>query len=461
MASVQFRLRSKANKNVSIKIYLSTGRGKMIEVGTGFTLNPKDWSEKTNRPKQTNPENKILHTNLNKLETFIFDGLNSDLANNVLIDSNWLEAKITDCFNRVVRTDAGLLINHINYIIDNANTRKVKTNGGFKIGLSASTIKNYTLFKNIISEYQKTIKKQIQFIEITKPFVEKFTNWLVNTKKYSTNYAGKQLEILKTVCIDAEKNEIQVTPYSKTIQHFRESEKDRYIQTLSFEELEQIKIVDFTDAEQLTAFKKENPELTKGISITNETLNNARNWILLGCEIGQRGGDLLEITAENIRYKGKSIYLDILQQKTNKGVTIGIIAPHVVDIVENHLPKKIQHQKLNDYIKVVCKLAGIDTIVKGTKLNTKTNRKELGMFSKYDLMASHCFRRSFATNYYKKIPTPILINITGHSKESLFLTYINKREDKDANADLFMQFYEELNKDKQPQLKIIKNGTND
>ena len=65
------------------------------------------------------------------------------------------------------------------------------------------------------------------------------------------------------------------------------------------------------------------------------------------------------------------------------------------------------------------------------------------------------------TNYYKKIPTPILINITGHSKESLFLTYINKREDKDANADLFMQFYEELNKDKQPQLKVIKNGTND
>ena len=461
MASVQFRLRSKANKNVSIKIYLSTGRGRMIEVSTGFTINPNDWSEKTNRPKQNNPENKILHSSLNKLETFVFDGLNKDLANNVLIDSNWLETKIKDCFNRVVVTDAGLLINHINYIIDNANTRKVKINGGFKIGLSASTIKNYTLFKNIISEYQKTIKKQILFIEVTKPFVDKFTNWLVNTKKYSTNYAGKQLEILKTVCIDAEKNEIPIAPYSKIIQHFRESDKDRYIQTLSFEELEQIKNADFTDAEKLKEFKKSNPELTKTISITTETLNNARNWILLGCEIGQRGGDLLEITTENIRYKGKSIYLDILQQKTNKSVTIGVIAPHVINIVENNMPKKLPHQKLNDYIKIVCKLAGIETIVKGTKLNTETNRKELGMFPKYDLMASHCFRRSFATNYYKKIPTPILINITGHSKESLFLTYINKREDKDANADLFMQFYEELNKDKQPQLKIIKNGTND
>ncbi len=461
MATIQFRLRSKANKNVSIKIRVSLGRSNDLELSTGFSVNPKDWSEKTNLPKQTTPENKLLSNNLKKLETFVLENLNKDLSNAILIDSNWLETKIKDCFNRVVRTDAGLLINHIQYIIDNANTRKVKTNGGFKIGLSASTIKNYTLFKNIFSEYQTTIKKQTQFIEITKPFVEKFTNWLVNTKKYSTNYAGKQLEILKTVCIDAEKNEIPVTPYSKTIQHFRESENDRYIQTLSFEELEQIKNVDFTNVEQLKEFKKENPELTKNISLTPEILNNARNWILLGCEIGQRGGDLLDITIENIRYKGKSIYLDILQQKTNKNVTIGIIAPHVIDIVENHLPKKLQHQKLNDFIKIVCKIAGIDTVVKGTKLNTETNRKELGMFPKYDLMASHCFRRSFATNYYKKIPTPILINITGHSKESLFLTYINKREDKDANADLFMQFYEDLHKDKQPQLKIIKNGTND
>jgi integrase len=456
MATVKFRIRSKANKNVSISVYLSTGRGKMIEVKTTKTINPKDWSEKLNFPKQTIAENRLLSNQLKGLENFIFDELNKN--NGSLINADWLQEKINEHFNIVTKTDTGLLVNHIQYIIDNANTRKVKTNGGFKIGLSASTIKNYTLFRNIIAEYQTTIKKQIQFIEITKPFVDKLTNWLVNTKKYSTNYSGKQLEILKTVCIDAEKNEIVVTPYSKTIQHFRESEKDRYIQTLSFDELQQIQNVDFTDIEQLTAFKKANPELTKGISITPETLNNARNWILLGCEIGQRGSDLLGITNENIRYNGKSYYIDIIQQKTNKSVTIGVIAPHVIDIIENSFPKKIQHQKLNEYSKVVCKLAGIDTIVKGTKLNTETNRKEFGMFPKYDLIASHCFRRSFATNYYKKIPTPILINITGHSKESLFLTYINKREDKDANADLFMQFYKDLHKEKEPQLKIIRNA---
>ncbi|HSD06962.1 phage integrase SAM-like domain-containing protein [Flavobacterium sp.] len=457
MASINFRLRSSANKNVSIKVYTSLGRGNMIEVSTGFTINPKDWSETTDRPKQNTPENKLLFNNLKKLEAFLFKSINTDMGESVVIDAFWLESKINECFERVVKKDTGLLVCHIQHIIDNANTREVKTNGGVKIGLGKETIKNYILFRNIILEYQKNIKKQIQFIEVTKPFVDKFKNWLINTKKYSTNTAGRQLQVLKTVCIDAEKNEIPVAPYSKTIQQFKESETDRYIQTLSFEELEQIKNVDLSNAEQLKEFKASNPKLTKGLAITPEALNNARNWILIGCEIGQRGGDLLKITKENIRYNGKNYYIDIIQQKTKKSVTIGIIAPHVIDIIENHFPVELRHQKLNDYVKVVCKLAGINEILKGSKLNTETNRKELGMYPKYELMASHCFRRSFATNYYKKIPTAVLIGITGHSKESLFLTYINEREDKDSNADLFMKFYSDLHKDKAPEMKVILN----
>jgi integrase len=459
MAKIKFLLQSKS-ENAQIYIRVSLSQKVSLKKKTGFTINPKDWSEATGLPKQNNPENKKLSNNLKKLDPFILENLNNDLANRVLIDSFWLETQINKCFKRVNKTDAGLLINHIQYILENANTRKVKTNGGVKIGLSKETIKNYTVFKNIILEYQKTIKKQIQFIEITNTFVDKFTNWLVNTKKYSANTTSRELQILKTVCIDAEKNEIPVTPYSKTIQHFGESDKDRYIQTLSFEELEQIKNTDYSDLEQLKEFKTANPELTKNLLLTPETLNNARNWVLIGCEIGQRGGDLLKIKDENIRYKGGNMYLDIIQQKTNKSVTIGIIAPHVIEIIENNLPKEIPHQKLNDYVKVICKLAGIVEVVKGTKLNTETNRKELGKYPKYELIASHCFRRSFASNYYKKIPTAVLIGITGHSKESLFLTYINKREDKDANADLFMKFYEDLNKDKKPEMKLIKNGTN-
>ena len=462
MASIKFRLRSKANKNVSIKVYTSLGRGNFIEVSTGFTINPKDWNtpDKDNPkkgddfPKQNTPENKLIFNNLKKLELFLFKSINTDMGESVVIDAFWLDGKINECFDRVVKNDKGLLINHTQYIIDNASTRTV----GQNTGLSKETIKSYVSFKNVVLEYQKAIKKQIQFMDLTAPFIEKFKIWMLTKKKYAKNTAGRKLQMLKTICIDVEKNhEIPVTPYSKIIQHFGESNKDRYIQTLSFVELEQIKNVDLSNVEQLKEFKALNPELTKGISITPEALNNARNWILLGCEIGQRGGDLLKITNENIRYKGTTIYIDIIQQKTNKSVTIGIVAPHVIDIIENHLPKEVPHQKLNDYVKVVCKLAGINETVKGSKLNTVTNRKELGTYPKHELITTHCFRRSFATNYYKKIPTAVLIGITGHSKESLFLTYINQREDKDSNADLFMKFYSDLHKDKTPEMKVILN----
>ena len=84
-------------------------------------------------------------------------------------------------------------------------------------------------------------------------------------------------------------------------------------------------------------------------------------------------------------------------------------------------------------------MAGIDGLVSGFKNNPKTRRKEIVCAQKYEFVTSHIMRRSFASNYYGKIETPLLMNITGHSKESTFLTYIGTHQNKDALADLFMQ----------------------
>jgi integrase len=440
MATVQFRLRSTANKNVSIKVRLINGKNLDIELNTGFTINPKDWSETTDRPKQNNTENKLIFNNLKKLESFIFENLNNDLGNGVLIDNYWLQNQINTCFERVEKTDNGLLTNHIQYIIDNANTRKIK--GTSKIGISQSRIKNLETFKKLVEVYQKETKKTINFLDINKQFVDRFINWLMNTKKFSTNYSGKVIDNLKTVCLDAEKLDIKTNPYTKQIEGFSESNEDRYIVTLSFNELDKI-----SDAK-----------------IKNPAYDNARKWLLIGCEIGQRAGDLLNITKENIRYKGGNMYLDLTQQKTGKSVTIGIVNTRIIDIIENNFPHKISTQKLNFYIKKVCEIAEINEMTEGKRLNPKAKkdnpesmRKILSFYPKYELITTHSFRRSFATNYYKKIPTPILIGITAHSKESLFLHYINRVEDKDANADLFRTFYEQMNKDTKPQLKLVKN----
>ena len=459
MAKIKFLLQSKS-ENAQIYIRISISQKVSLKKKTGFFINPKDWSE-SNLPKQTKPENKILSNNLKRLEIFVLENLNKDLANGTLIDAFWIETQINNCFNRVVKTDNNLLVNHIQFMIDNAHT-KVKKGG--EIGLDKSTIKNYNTFKKLIIEYQLSIKKQIQFLEITKPFVEKFKSWLLKTEdpltNYSTNYSGKNLEMLKMVCKDAEKFEIPTTPYSRTIETFREQSKDRYIHTLSYKEIEQIRIIDFTNEIELKEFKNENPKLTKTLSLTPEKLNNARNWILIGCAIGQRGGDLLNVTKDNIRYNIEGLmYLDIIQEKTHKEITLSINEKYVFDILENSLPIKMHEQTLNNYSKVICKLAGINELVKGKLYNKETNRKILGTYPKYEFITSHCFRRSFVTNKNKDWNTKTIMDVTGHTKESLVYTYINEREDKDFKADQQRIEYQNQTKDKVPQMRVIQNGT--
>ena len=90
-------------------------------------------------------------------------------------------------------------------------------------------------------------------------------------------------------------------------------------------------------------------------------------------------------------------------------------------------------------LKHFARMAGIEELVSGFKNNPKTRRKEIVNAPKYEFVTSHIMRRSFASNYYGKIETPLLMNITGHSKESTFLTYIGTHQNKDALADLFMQ----------------------
>ena len=218
MASIKFRLRSTADKNVSIKVRLILGRGKQdLELNTGFSINPKDWSESTDLPKQNNTENKVIFNNLKKLESFLFKSLNNDMGETIVIDSFWLNAKINDCFERVLKTDEGLITNYIQNIIDTADTRKVKVKGGYKHGLSLSRKNSYIATKNILKEYEAKVKKQIHFIDINQILIDKFENWLLKTKNYAINTSSKHIANIKTVCIEAENKGIQVNSYAKQI----------------------------------------------------------------------------------------------------------------------------------------------------------------------------------------------------------------------------------------------------
>lgn len=83
----------------------------------------------------------------------------------------------------------------------------------------------------------------------------------------------------------------------------------------------------------------------------------------------------------------------------------------------------------------------------GRKRYAKINLREKCIFPKYELMASHICRRSFATNFYGIIPTTTLIQITGHSSERMFLKYIGKTSYDHAikMADGYQELLQTLN----------------
>jgi integrase len=415
MATIKFQLRSAVNKAVPIYFTLSMGRGQLFRLKSGFHILPSNWSKAKGFPKQNDEANKKIEMHLKALEKFLLESINDAQAKGEEITNEYLERMTNECFNREKQTDISLVSYQIQYIIDHADTRKIQ--GKSKIGLAANTVKNYQTFKNIIEEFELEIKKPLRFTDLSPELVEKFKNWLLKKQGYSVNHAGRSLAYMKSVSKDAEKLGLTVHPNALKIEAFNESNEDRNIITLSFAELDQI-----AKAE-----------------LTREALINARKWLLIGCELGQRGEDLMRIKPSDFRKIDDEILVDVFQQKGKKHVSVPI-TERARKILDGGFPEKIAVQNLNDYIKEVVKAAEIDELTDGKKYNSESKRKVFGKYPKHELITSHICRRSFATNYYKKIPTTVIMGITGHVKESTFLQYINKPKDRDENAKLFLKF---------------------
>src|SRR5690606_9338880 len=124
MAKVSFLLQSKS-ENAPIYLRLSISRGNTPKRKTGLSINYKDWSTKTNLPKQTTAENKNLSMDHQELESKILKIEDEANANGIEINGNWLEHQIDLEFNRITEMKQSALLTHaIQEIINNARSRK-------------------------------------------------------------------------------------------------------------------------------------------------------------------------------------------------------------------------------------------------------------------------------------------------------------------------------------------------
>ena len=223
--------------------------------------------------------------------------------------------------------------------------------------------------------------------------------------------------LLKTVLIRTKRDGYPVSSNYQFIDSFGMDKQKRILQTLDFEEI----------------------ELIKKATLPLHLINSWK-WMLIGLYTGQRVADLLSLNKNQLREGPNDIlYIDFVQQKTGRAVTVGILDPLIKEILLEGFPSSSYPQLFNMHIKQICKLAGITKRVTGYKMHAKPRRKLKGIFKKYELITAHDLRRSFATNYYSKVETPILMRITGHKKESTFLEYIGENFNQDHYADLFIQ----------------------
>ena len=425
MPTITFLIKGESNPT-SIYMRLSTGRGKDFVKKTGLSINPNQWSSKKKEPKQTTPDNKNLSVQLNKLRTFIENSLNSVDEKGEVIDSDWLQTKIDLHFKRITDTEtrqSDLIQDLIDYIIKSAPARR---NGKGKLGLSVSRVKAYHTLKNIFKAYENKKRKHYKAKDIDIFFEKEFLSWLMKEKGYKDSYALKIIDNLKAVCNEAQTLGIETHPQlAKIAKGTPDKETPIYLNPFDLQKI-------------------------RTCEIENKSLDNARKWLLLGCLTGQRGGDLLNITERNfIKHIDTREYIQIEQQKTGKKVHIPIVGAleEINEIRAKGLPYKISVQKLDKYIKEVCKIAGITESIEHSKVcmvddkgniiepNNKgeypckgVKRTVKGVFEKWQLVGTHTCRRSFATNLYGKLETVFIMKMTGHTKESTFLSYIGKTE---------------------------------
>lgn len=455
MATIYFLYRStrkKAPLTVRLQSQLEDGVKFQFEGKTKFEVSKTYWEVTRHKKRNVDATNKKeisrINIELSKIEEFLIEKFKEDKPEPK--DKHWLKEIIGTYYNPISENKkSDLITDCIQHIIDTAGTRE-NSKGG--LGLSTSRIKQYKTLLTLFQKFQG--KKLFKVKDVDIIFGKQFLNWLLNTCNYSEGYSKKRIDDLKTVCSDAEVNGIEISHQLKKVKGGKT--KNDYILYLSPKELRKIEYT----------------------TIESEALKNVRKWLLLGCHIGQRGGDLLNISIDNFIVRNSLDLIELKQQKTGKNVTIPVL-PKTKEILKEGLPYKIAIQNFNNGLKELCKIAEINEIIKGAKIAMVDNkgnelpkdkkgkyigeglkRKISGEFPKYELITSHVCRRSFATNQYGILPTPLIMQITAHGTEKMFHGYIGK-----SSMDYAQQiadFYAKQNakEKKEPQLNVIKNGSN-
>jgi integrase len=407
--AIRYFIQSKKNP-APIYVRIREGRNIDVKARTKFIINPVEWSEAKEQPKNLKDDSfKSLNESLINFKAELTTHLNKRNGEEINID--WLKNVINP--PEQTETKKTIPTNLLDYFDIYIEKKKSEISQGL---IKPSTIRLMNSVKKLLERFQGEIGSDMLIKDINNDFRAEFDSYC-KKELYAHNTILRRLKLIKTVCRDAEENGVEV---SKDLKYFKGRYTEVKSEYLTFGELEKIEQTDFKNADYL---------------------DNAKDWLIISCYTGQRVSDFMKFDKSKIRIeKGKHL-IEFAQIKTGKIMTLPL-HPKVLKILKKRggdFPRPISDQKYNLYIKEVCKSAGLNAKVSGSRNNPLTNHKESGIYMKWELVSSHIGRRSFASNFFGTIPTSLLTSATGHSTETQFLAYIGKTDTQKAQqlADYF------------------------
>jgi integrase len=403
MATVRFLTKGRQNPN-TIYIRLRDGRTIDITTSTGLTVDPDHWSKSKQWiiPKADFHNKQNLEKDLRKLETLLHNERNAHIAKGLPINRDWLDNLIHKWQGRELEG----VTDHLIQLMDKYKSDLPNRIRNGKKGVSAGAIRNYNTTIQRLKKFEKATSKYYRVVDVDLTFHGKYIKFATNKLGLALNSIGKDITQIKTICLDARDKGISINEQVLSRKFSSPSEKTLF-----------------------TTINRQELKLIEAFTGVNH-LENARDWLIIGCWTGCRVGDLMKLTMDNINiHKSGNKVIQYTQSKTDKLVNVPMHhnVQHVIDRLGG-FPRSISPEKFNAYIKTVCKNSGLTYTEHGTRQNPETHRRETGNFEKWQLIKSHTCRRSFATNHYNDLTNKQIMAVTGHSTEKMLMSYIGETE---------------------------------
>ena len=243
-----------------------------------------------------------------------------------------------------------------------------------------------------------------------------YVTYLRDVKEMRNSTIGKQLSFLKWFLRWAFKKDVhQNNAYDSYKPKLKSTQKK--IIFLAWEELNKLREFEIPAAKQ--------------------ALDRVRDVFLFQCFTGLRYSDVFNLRRSDI----KGDHIEVTTVKTSDSLIIELnkhskaILDKYKDVAfeDDKVLPVITNQKMNDYLKELAELAGIDEPVRQTYY--RGNERIDEVTPKYALLGTHAGRRTFICNALALgIPPKVVMKWTGHSDYKAMKPYIDIADDIKANA---------------------------